>query len=423
MADTTTPTSSQTVTYGFAPEISPYAQGLLGAAAGSVYQYGTDASGNVQYDQTGMPVISGFQPYQQYQGERVAQYSPLQQLSYENAATMQTAPQLQDATALAGEAGLGALNTSYTYNPVTNQYYSPSGYTTSQFTADQVGSPQFSQEAAQQYMSPYIQGVVNVQEQEAKRQAAISGQAQQAAAAKAGMFGGGRDIIGRSQAAADLQRQLGGIQATGLQNAYQQAQTQFNTDQARALQAGQLNQAANLQAQQLAEQSKQYGYNQAQQQAALSAQYGQAAAQLNAQQGQFGAGLGLQGLQAALSASQQLGNLGNTQYQENMGINQMQNQYGLQQQQQAQNILNTQYQDYLNYQNYPYKQLGFLSDILRGVPLTQTGTSLYTAAPTTIQNLASLGTAAAGLSKLMAEGGATSSKGSGLGAIALNSLA
>ena len=182
MADTTTPTSSSTITYGFAPEVAPYAQGLLGAAAGSVYQYGTDANGNVQYDQTGMPVISGFQPYQQYQGERVAQYSPLQQLSYENAATMQTAPQLQDATALAGEAGLGALNTSYTYNPVTNQYYSPSGYTTSQFTADQVGSPQFSQEAAQQYMSPYMQGVVNVQEQEAKRQAAISGQAQQAAA-------------------------------------------------------------------------------------------------------------------------------------------------------------------------------------------------------------------------------------------------
>ena len=184
----------------------------------------------------------------------------------------------------------------------------------------------------------------------------------------------------RNQANANLARQKGDIQAQGLQAAYQQAQQQFNQAQAQNL----------------------------------------AGAQLNAQQGQFGAGLGLQGLQTALSGASTLGNLGNTQYQQNMGINQLQNQYGLQQQQQMQKDIDTKYQDYLNYQNYPYKQLGFMSDILRGVPLTQTGSSVYQQAPSAIQNVASLGLGAAGISKLFAEGGEV--KSGGLGALALNNL-
>jgi hypothetical protein len=338
MADT--PTQVTQTQYGFAPEVAPYAQDLLGQAAAW-----TDTSMN---------------PYMQYQGERTAQFSPLQQQSFENAALMQSQPQLQDATAMAGMAGLGALNTQYTFNP----------YTAQQFTGANVA----------QYMSPYMQNVVDVQSQQAKRQADIAAQAQQAQAARSGAFGGGRDAIMRSQGNAELQRNLANIQATGLQNAYNAAMQQFNQSQAQ----------------------------------------NQAAAQLNAQQQQFGAGLGLQGLQAANQAASNLANIGNMQYQQNMGINQLQNQYGLQQQQQMQKELDTQYQDYLNYQNYPYKQLGFMSDIIRGVPLTQTGSSIYQAPPSTAQTIASLGLGAAGISKLFAKGGAV--KSGGLGALALNKL-
>jgi hypothetical protein len=338
MADT--PTQVTQTQYGFAPEIAPYAQDLLGQAAAL-----TDTSQN---------------PYMQYQGDRTAQFSPLQQQSYENVALMQSQPQLQDATALAGSAGLGALNTGYTYNP----------YAAQQFTG----------QAVQDYMSPYMQNVVQRQQQDAQRQADIARQAQGAQAARAGAFGGSGDYLMRSQAAANLARQKGDIQATGLQNAYNAAMQQFNQSQAQ----------------------------------------NQAAAQLNAQQGQFGAGLGLQGLQAANQAAANLGNLGNLQYQQNMGINQLQNQYGLQQQQQMQKVLDTQYQDYLNYQNYPYKQLGFMSDIIRGAPLTQTGSSVYQAPPSTAQTVASLGLGAAGISKLMAKGGVARS--GGLGALALNKL-
>ena len=330
----TQPTQVQQTQYGFAPEIAPYAQTMLGQAAAL-----TDTEMN---------------PYMQYQGERVAQFSPLQNQSYKNAALMRSQPQLQDATAMAGMAGLGALNTQYTFNPSNFQ------------SADIQGM-----------MNPYMQNVVERQQQDAQRQADIARQAQGAQAARSGAFGGSGDYLMRGQANANLARQKGDIQAQGLNNAYNQAMQQYNT------------------------------------------QY-----QQNAQQQQYGAGLGLQGLQTANQAAQNLANIGNTQYQQNMGINQLQNQYGLQQQGQMQKDIDTKYQDFLNYQNYPYKQLGFMSDIIRGAPLTQTGSSVYQAPPSNIQNLTSLGLAGAGISKIagMANGGVAMSNGGGLGALALNSL-
>ena len=175
-----TPTQIQQTQYGFAPEVAEYAQNMLGQSAAL-----TDINTN---------------PYMQYQGERNAQFSPLQTQSYENAGLMQTAPQLKDATALAGMAGLGALNTQYTFNPAN-----------------------FDSATAKSMMSPYMDNVVARQQQDATRQAAITGQAQQAQAARSGAFGGSGDYLMRSQAAGNLARQKGDIQATGLQNAYNQA--------------------------------------------------------------------------------------------------------------------------------------------------------------------------------------------------------
>ena len=327
---------------GFAPEIAPYAQKLLGQA---------EALTDTEYN-----------PYMQYQGERVAQFSPLQNLSYDNAQQMQTAPQLQDASAMAGMAGLGALNTQYTFKP-------------SDFGSTMYRDAQGNMTSA--LMNPYMQSVVERQQADAQRQADIAGQSMDAQAARAGAFGGSGNLLSRNQANANLARQKGDIQATGLNNAFNQAQQQYNTQN-----------------------------------------------QLNAQQQQFGAGLGLQGLQTALSGASTLGQLGNTQYQQNMGINAMQNQYGLQQQAQMQKDLDTKYGDYMNAQNYPYKNLSFMSDIIRGVPLTQTGSSIYQAPPSTAQNITALGLGAAGMSKLWggANGGVAMSNGGGLGALALNNL-
>ena len=323
------PTSVQQTQFGFAPEIASYAQKLLGAAE---LQTDTDAT-----------------PYMQYMRDRQAQFTPLQQQSFENAGLMQTAPQLGDATAMAGQAGLGALNTQYTFNP----------YQTQQFTGNNV----------QAYMSPYMSNVVARQQEDAQRQSDIAGTQQQSNATRAGAFGGGRDAIMRAEAARNLARQQGDIFAQGQQNAYSQAMGQFNQSQAQNL-AGQ---------------------------------------QLNAQQQQFGAGLGLQGLQTAMSGAKGLADIGQTQYGQNLGLLDVQNRFGGQQQGQIQNQLNTEYQDFLNYQNYPYKQLGFMSDMIRGLPLTQQSSTMYAQPPSMISQVAGLGGAALTGAKLFgAAGGSTS---------------
>jgi len=118
-------------------------------------------------------------PYQAYKGDRSAQFTPLQQQAYQGAAGMQAGP--------------GAFQS-------------------------QVG----------QYMSPYMQNVVNAQQKGAQREADIQGQVQGAQAARSGAFGGGRQAIMQSEAARNLASQKSDIQGRGLQAAYDNATNQYN---------------------------------------------------------------------------------------------------------------------------------------------------------------------------------------------------
>lgn len=331
----------------------PYVENLLGIAQGTAFQYQRDAQGNVVKDASGLPIPSGFQPYQAYQGERFAQFSPLQQQAFAQAGQMRPSAQLEDASSLAGLAGLRALN--YGYAPGQSSFTQPG--------------------TASTFMSPYMQSVVDIEKREAERQADRAATQRGAKFAQAGAFGGGRMAIENAEAARNLDMLKGDIQSRGLQSAYQQAQQQFNTER-----------------------------------------------QLNEQSRQFGAGLGLQGLQTAMTGAGQLGQIGQTQFGQNMGINQLMGQYGGLQQQQAQNILNAQYQDFLNAQNQPYKQLGFMSDMLRGLPLSQSASTMYQPPPSTTSQLVGLGTAAAGFGKLFAEGGAVNSRSAGLADLAISRM-
>jgi len=304
-------------------------------------------------------------PYQTYDTNRIAGFTPMQQQAFQGAQGMQTSGLSGLGGQFAGAATLGALGTNY--DPT------------------QFQGGQFGQQDAQQYMSPYMQSVVDIQQREAQRQADIAGTQLSSQATKAGAFGGGRQAIMGAEAARNLAMQKGDIQAQGLQSAFQQAQAQFNADQARRMQA-----------QQLGEQSKQYG-----------------------------AGLGLQGLQTALQGAGQMGTLGGQQFAQGMDINKLQQSYGTQQQQQEQNIMSQQYQDFLNQQNYPYKQLGFMSDMLRGLPLSQSATQIYQAPPSALSTAAGLGTAALGASKLglFAGGGAVTQRPAGLAELAISRMA
>lgn len=85
---------------------------------------------------------------------------------------------------------------------------------------------------------------------------------------------------------------------------------------------------------------------------------------------------------------------------------QAQTQLGALQQQDIQRPLDIAYQDFQNQLNYPYKQLGFMSDLLRGTPTGQSASmTMYQAPGSMMGQLGGLGMGAYGLSRLMAKDG------------------
>jgi hypothetical protein len=403
--------------------------------------------------------------YEQYKDPRIAGFSDMQVNAQNAAKNMQTSGATGAGIGVAGQAALRALGTDYQGSNYGNQFQAPGAYQPGQFNANQVDnqglnqyqmrgpqqvrSQNFGNQAAEDYMSPYMQNVVDVQQREAQRTADIAGTQRGAQAARMGAFGGSRQAIMDAEAARNLATQKGDIQATGQQAAFQNAQQQFNADQVRRMQAQQANQGAGLtagqanlsallgvqqlgagqdlqaqlanqqyglQAQQLGEQSRQFGAGQGLQAAGLGAQYGQAANQLNEQSKQYGAGLDMQGLQTALTGAGQLGALGGQQFQQGMDINKLQNAYGGQQQALKQQGLTQDYQDFQDEKNYGYKQLGFMSDMIRGLPLGNQATQQMYQSPGSIGGqIAGLGMGAYGMSRAFpgmfgaAEGGLTQS--------------
>jgi hypothetical protein len=319
-------------------------------------------------------------PYKQYQGQTTAGFSPLQNQAFQNIQQMTPASQINQGTGFAGMAGLGGQKLAGTYQPgqIGNQNIS----------ANQTGINQFNQGAVNQYMSPYIQDVVNAQSNQAIKAYGQTLPGLGSTAASYGDLGGSREALMQSQGQANLQSQLQGIQASGLQSGFANAQNQFNTQNQLGLQSQMANQGANLQA------------SQANQGAALQAQ------QQRLQSAQFGSNLGLQGLQLQLGAAQQMGALGQEAYGQQAGIDTAQLQAGAQQQNLQQQQLNTNYQNFINQQNYPYAQLGYLSDILHGTASTASGSGVYAnyqQPPNALGQMAGLGVGAAGLAGLFGQ--------------------
>jgi hypothetical protein len=208
----------------------------------------------------------------------------------------------------------------------------------------------------QAYMSPYMQNVVDYQKSQALRDYQMAAPMRARAAVGQGAFGGSRQAIEAAEAQRNLMGQLQGIEAQGRQQAFQQAQ----------------------------------------------------------QAQQFGANLGLQGIQGGLSGlgqaiqgAGQLGQLGTAQLGAQQNIIAAQAAAGKEQQALEQAKINQAIQDYATQQQYPLMQLGFMSNMLRGLPLQATTTQTYQAMPSTLnQGLGTLaGVAGAKQAGLFAEGG------------------
>jgi hypothetical protein len=89
---------------------------------------------------------------------------------------------------------------------------------------------QFGQSELDAYMSPYMQNVVGRQQDDAIRQFQQQQAARDASAVTAGAFGGSRQAVQQGMAEEALMRQLGDIQASGSQQAFENAQQQFERD-------------------------------------------------------------------------------------------------------------------------------------------------------------------------------------------------
>jgi len=176
-------------------------------------------------------------------------------------------------------------------------------------------------------MSPYIEGVVQPQIREARRQSEITGEQQASRMAKAGTFGGARQAIMEAERERNLQQQVEGITGRGYQEAYGQALQAFTADEARQLQAEQLGETSRqfaygqrmnaadlearygLEADKAQELADQFAYSQDMAAEELTARYNLEGTQLAENAAQFAADFGLQALNNALSAYQSEANL------------------------------------------------------------------------------------------------------------------
>lgn len=255
-------------------------------------------------------------PYQAYQGERIAGFTPLQQQAQQSAANLGPARQLGVGTQMAGLAGLGSLGAGQQYaQQATNPY------------------------AMQSYMSPYVENALAPQMREAARNSAMLGQQNQAQAVQQGAFGGSRSAIVEAERQRNLGQQQGDIYSRGMQSAFEDARRSQ----------------------------------------------------------QFGSTLGLQGYGQALQSANTLGQLGQTQFNQQQQALQAQSAAGAQQQGLEQQRLSQQYQDFLTQRGHPQQQLAFMSDMLRGLPLTQQAQQMYQAPPSTLSQIGGLGLTAYGL--------------------------
>ena len=288
--------SSQTVTQTNLPEYAkPYFENIMSRVQAESYR-----------------------PYTAYQGERIAGFTPGQTAAQTETLGMRTPGQFGTATGGttagaamglgAGAQGLGAAFTDPT-----------------------------------QMMSPYYQGVVDVQKREAIRDAEKTQLGANLAAARQGTYGGARQLLAQTERERALGQQVGDIQARGLQAAYEAA----------------------------------------------------------AQRGQMLGQLGMQGLGMGLQGAQQLGQLGAQQQQTDLARIQAQAAAGAEQRQLQQQRLDTAYADFLRQRDYPMEQLGYYSNLLRGVPVQLGSTSTtYAQPPSLASQVSGLGLAGLGLYNL-----------------------
>jgi hypothetical protein len=327
------PQQNTTVTSNIPEYAKPYVTNMFEATQQQLFNGKKNADGG--YDLTG---LTPYTPYSKNVNDYYAGFSPLQQQAQFDAGAMQQPGQFALGSGLTGASGIRSLaaGNQYTQN-VTNKQ-----------RVDAAGKPMFdvnknpifdASNTTQSFMSPYQQNVTDAAKSSAIREAQMAQQAQNLGAARQGTYGGARQLLANTERERNLLTNLSNIQTQGSQTAYDKAM-----------------------------QSQQYG-----------------------------AGLGMQGLSQAMGAGAQLGQLGGAEQAADIARQNQMAAMGQQQQGLEQSKINQAIQDYATQQQYPQMQLGFMSNMLRGLPLQSQTTQGYQAQPSMLSQVGGLGLTAAGI--------------------------
>jgi hypothetical protein len=362
------PTNQNITTSNIAPWAQPGVTNLINAGMGQVFA--TNPDGSINFNQ-----MKGYTPFNantpagqewvQGAAGSVAGFSPLQQQAQQNIANMGVPDQYNTAMNAAEQSGQGYLNTTGQA-----QGYGQAGLMSGLAGMQQgmsYGRNATNPNAVAAYMNPYLQNTLNPALQLQNQQFGQINAQNQGQATQQGAFGGGRQAV--MQGLNQQNQMLAQNQLVG--NAYNQAYNTANQN---------MQNASSL--------------------------------------GMQGAGLGISGANAGLagvgaqqagyggvgSQATNLANIAGAQTTSGLGINAAQQAAGATQQQNQQNILNQAMANYNTAQTYPMTQLAQLESMYVGAPQNVTS-STYSAAPSTTSQLAGLGTAAIGASKLMGKTG------------------
>lgn len=261
-------------------------------------------------------------PYQVYGGQTVAGPSNLQNQAFSGIQNL-TLPNTSQTNA--------ANNLQNTYQSATTQ----PAYTGTTFTSNTSGiNDQFGSGNLTNYMNPYLQNILNPQLEEARRQAQITQNQNNAQMTQAGAFGGGRQAILNAETQRNLGTNLANITGKGYDTAYTQALGQYNADQDRLLKA-------------------------------LGAKE---------QSGQFGATQGLNYLKEAADLAQNQGTFGNQLADRNLAVNLRQADLGNIQRDIEQQGLTSDYNMFKEQRDYPKNQIDWLNSVIKQYPMTTTNT-------------------------------------------------
>lgn len=271
-ADTTVTTNAAQV----APELQPYVSANLQNLSNLTNPNITPYHGlGSYYQDTGQSPFAGF--------------NPMDTKAMQGAMNLGPSMQTSQASDMAAGVGNAAMNAGSNYmNMATNPY------------------------ATGAFMSPYMQNVVDQQKNAAVSDYARSIPGMGSNAAHVGGLGGTRSALVQAEGQRNLGNQLGNIQATGLQNAYQNAQQNM----------------------------------------------------------QFGANQNMQGLGLANTAAGNLGNLGYSDFTQKLQSNQNLGTYGSNARNYQNQIGGANFNDYLQQQNYPLTSAQTMNAAIRNVPTT-----------------------------------------------------